>query len=155
MDSLEFRNLERPGIRYPDGGWKSERHFLDFVISGRSLREAVGKPHDLVSIFCFEYGQEQINGAAARLLLKEKADLPNDRRSLFICCECTDLACGAVTALILKQGSVITWERFGYENTYEEVAFGHYEGIGPFKFDLVAYERAVKEAKDELRARAT
>jgi hypothetical protein len=155
MDVLRLIGLKRPGVQHPDGSYKLERRFLDFVINGQSLWEVVGKPRDLVSVFCFEYGQDRINDAAARLLLRENADLPNDRRSLFICSECTDLACGAVTALILKQDSVISWENFGYENTYESVTFKDYEAIGPFRFDVVSYERVLRQAIEDLRGPGT
>jgi hypothetical protein len=55
-----------------------------------------------------------------RLLLREKADLPNERRSLFICAECGDLGCGAITLEVHNENGKISWSNFGYENTCED-----------------------------------
>jgi hypothetical protein len=53
MDALlELVSANRIGVKYPDGTYKSERHFLDFVINGESLWEKVGKQHDMVSALC-------------------------------------------------------------------------------------------------------
>jgi hypothetical protein len=91
---------------------KSKRHFLDFVVDGKSLWEALGKRHDMVSILCAEYSANETAKALGRLLLDQKADLPNDRRSFFVCSECGDLGCGAITAVIVAgPTSLITSSR--------------------------------------------
>src|SRR5215470_15806861 len=116
---LELAPARRSGVKYDGGVYKSERNFLDFVIDGQSLWERVGKTRDFISIFCFEYQREETIKAANRLLLLEKAILPADRRSLFICSECGDIGCGAITALVVREGPSIVWRDFGYENDYE------------------------------------
>jgi hypothetical protein len=58
--------------------------------------------------------------AVDRLLLTSEADFPNERRSLFVCAECGDLGCGAVTLSVTRVGGKVVWSDFGYENTYEE-----------------------------------
>jgi hypothetical protein len=96
--------------------------------------------------------EETIN-AANRLLLTESAVIPNHRRSLFICSECGDIGCGAVTALVIRNGSSIVWKNFGYENNYEEnVLFDDYRQFGPFTFDFAHYERALRQAIESLDA---
>ncbi len=90
--------------------------------------------------------------AVGRLLLREKADLPNDRRSFFVCSKCGDLGCGAITAVVERQGDTITWKAFGYENTYEDkILLDAYSTVGPFTFDATAYERTLVQAMDLLR----
>src|ERR1700676_609117 len=92
MDSLlELTPLIRAGTENANGTFKSERHFIDFVVDGQSLWEALGERHDMVSILCTEYSADETAKAVGRLLLHEKADLPNDRRSFFVCSECGDL----------------------------------------------------------------
>jgi hypothetical protein len=113
----------------------------------------VGKPKDMVSVFYYEYAREETIKAANRLLLTESADLPADRRSLFICSECGDIGCGAITALVVRDGHSIVWKAFGYENNYEEnILLDNYKQIGPFTFGLVHYERTLLQAIESLKA---
>jgi len=154
MDSLlELRPLVRPGAKFAGGGYKSERRFLDFIVDGQSLWELVGKRHDTVSILCFDYSRDEVTKAVRRLLLTEKADLPNDRRSIFICSECGDVGCGAITALVERQNDTVIWKAFGYENNYEhEVWLDDYKTVGPFSFHGVAYDRILVQAMDTLQS---
>jgi len=153
MDSLlELTPLIRPGTRNANGTFKSERHFIDFVVDGQSLWKALGERHDMVSILCAEYSADETAKAVGRLLLNEKADLPNDRRSFFVCSECGALGCGAITAVVERQGDTITWKAFGYENTYEDkILLDAYSTVGPFMFDATTYERTLVQAMDLLR----
>ena len=153
MDSLlELTPLIRAGAQNANGTFKSERHFIDFVVEGQSLWKALGERHDMVSILCTEYSADETAKAVGRLLLHEKADLPNDRRSFFVCSECGDLGCAAITAVVERQGDTITWKAFGYENTYEDkILLDAYSTVGPFMFDATTYERTLVQAMDLLR----
>jgi len=149
---LKLMPLIREGAQNANGTSKSKRHFLDFVVDGESLWEALGKRHDMVSILCAEYSANETAKALGRLLLDQKADLPNDRRSFFVCSECGDLGCGAITAVIERQAEAITWKAFGYENTYEDkILLDAYGTVGPFTFDATAYRRTLIQAMDLLR----
>ncbi|PYL83114.1 MAG: hypothetical protein DMF21_00425 [Verrucomicrobia bacterium] len=149
---LKLMPLIREGAQNAKGTSKSKRHFLDFVVDGESLWEALGKRHDMVSILCAEYSANETAKALGRLLLDQKADLPNNRRSFFVCSECGDLGCGAITAVIERQAETITWKAFGYENTYEnKILLDAYGTVGPFTFDATAYQRTLVQAMDLLR----
>jgi hypothetical protein len=152
MDSrLELRALTRTGLQNSDGTFKSERHFLDFVIDGQSLWETLRKP-DMASVLCAQYVEKETANAVSRLLLNQKADLPNGRRSLFICSECGDLGCGAISVVVERQAESFTWNDFGYENTYEDkISLDAYRTIGPFTFDAIKYEQTLIKAVDLLR----
>ena len=115
---LELLPATRIGVKYPGGVFKSERHFLDFVIDGESLWEKVGKPRDTVSVICFDYSREETVQAVNRLPLTEKSVVPGDRRPLFICSECGDIGCGAVTAFLVREGESIVWKDFGFRATH-------------------------------------
>jgi hypothetical protein len=146
---LNSSQLSVEALKYGDGSYKSERHFLDFAIGGQSLWEKLNKP-DMVSVLCFEYAAKALDEslrAANRILLTEKADHPNDRRSLFICSECGDLGCGAISCVIARDGGVIVWREFGLQNNYEDkVERKRYAEIGPFIVDAASYELAFLEA---------
>lgn len=152
---LELTPLVRAGVQCDNGTFQSERHFLDFVVNGQSLWEALAKRHDMVSILCAEYSADETVKDVNRLLLREKAALPNDRRPVFVCSECGDLGCGAITAVVDKRGETITWKTFGYENNYEDkIWLDDYNAVGPFTFDVMAYERTLLQAMDRLRLAA-
>jgi hypothetical protein len=149
---LQLVSATRIGVKYPGGMSKSERHFLDFVIDGESLWEKVGRPRDTVSIICFEYPREEIVKALNRLLLTERAVIPSDRRSLFICSECGDIGCGAVTASVIREGQSVVWKEFGFENNYEaNIRLDNYKHIGPFTFNWKEYESTLLAAIDNLK----
>jgi hypothetical protein len=151
-DRLTLHSLVRRGERTSIGTDTAERHFLDFVINGKSLWEAVGRRHDTVSILCSEFLLKETIEDVNRLLLKEKANAPNDRRSLFICSQCGDLGCGAITLSVVREGDTVIWKNFAYENNYEpEIDFREYESVGPFQFDGADYERTLREGMDTLK----
>jgi hypothetical protein len=74
----------------------------------------------MVSVLCSDFAESETLNAVDRLLLKSEADLPDDRRSLFVCAECGDLGCGAITISVKRAVDTIVWSDFGYENNYEE-----------------------------------
>ena len=148
---LELVPATRVGVKYAGDASRSERHFLDFVVDSESLWEKVGKPKDSVSIICFEFSREETIKDVNRLLLIEKAAIPEDRRSLFICGECGGFECGAVTASVVRDGKSVVWKDFGFENSYEEnIHLGEYKGIGPYSFDWTPYERTLLQAIDAV-----
>jgi len=152
--TVSFVPAARPGEKYKDGSYRSPRHFLDVVVNGTSLWECLGKRHDMVSVLCRDFAQPESSTAVDRLLLKSEADFPNDRRSLFVCAECGDLGCGAVTLSVRRVGGKVVWSDFGYENTYEEqVLRDDFADVGPFEFDSSQYESALLDAVRQLETK--
>jgi hypothetical protein len=155
-DRLTLHPLIRIGERTQAGAYKSERHFLDFVVNGKSLWKAIGESRDRVSVLCAEYLLEDTSRAVNRLLLTADAIIPNDRRYLFICSECGDLGCGAITLTVAKEGDAVLWKNFGYENNYDtEIEFDEYKGVGPFKFDRADYEKTLRVGIERLKTMKT
>jgi hypothetical protein len=152
---LQLISAIRVGMKLPNGAYKSERHFLDFTIDGQSLWGKIGRSRDSVSVLCRDFVLSETIRAANRLLLFEPADCPDDRRSLFVCAECGDLGCGAVTASIVREDDEIVWKDFGYENNYEQnIVMDEYRSVGPFRFDSAAYEHALFKAIEQLAAKS-
>jgi hypothetical protein len=84
--------------------------------------------------------------SARRLLLEEPADLPDNRRSLYVCPECGELECGAITAVIERKGDRIIWRDFSFQSNSDNVTpiRGHRDIS--FAFDRAQYNQALKGA---------
>ena len=83
----------------------------------------------------------------SRLLGNEPPDFPNNRQSLYVCAECADLGCGAVSVVIERSGNEVVWRDFGYQNNYDDsIDLESYEYIGPFRFEAKAYGEAIGSA---------
>ena len=137
--SLQLRPKTRDG-----GMGVTPREFLDFVVDGQALSERIGG--DLVSCLGWLMTAENTR-AVHRLLREEPPDFPNDRRSLYICPECGDLGCGAVSVVIEKTGNTVVWRDFGYQNNYEDtVNFAAYADLGSFVFERTEYENVIRRA---------
>jgi hypothetical protein len=148
---LELRPAERPG-----GGGKTRRDFLDFVVDGRSLfDELTRRGHDLVS--CLGWGDPAWRAeGAARLLRRVEPDLPGGRTALFVCPECGDLDCGAVSAVVAREGEAIVWRDLAFEHAYMAEGGRGVEplpGLGPFRFHPAEYHAALAPLADARAGR--
>jgi hypothetical protein len=126
------------------GNEPKPRPFLDFVIDGGSMFRLF-KDNGLDVISCLGWGpnSEQLK-AVRRLLLDAPADLPENRRSIYICHIDGDIACGAVTVKIETTDDAIIWKEFGFEYGYSVDGEYHVEldslkDVGPFTFDKLDY----------------
>jgi len=133
------------------GGTRTDRSFLDFVVDGTSLYDAIGRRSDLISTLWVQpeaapEAAEEQQKAVRRLLGSEQGDLPGDRVSLYVCPECGDLGCGAITLKIEFDVEEVIWYDFGHENNYEEsIDRAPYSSIGPFRFDRQTYENLLRQ----------
>jgi hypothetical protein len=150
--TLTLLPLLRPGEKLSERTFKSQRRFLDLVVNRVSLWERLGKPHDMVSVLCADFVESETLNAVNGLLLKSESDLPNGRRLLFVCAECGDLGCGAITISVRRAAESVVWSDFGYENNYEAgVSLDDYKDVGPFEFEFHQYESALLDAVAQLR----
>jgi hypothetical protein len=135
LNSLSLAQASRRG-----GGGRTERTFLDLVVDGQSLFEEFrARGFDVIS--CLGWGPPAWQAEAVeRLLRKRPPDLPNERTSLFICPECGDLDCGAISITLRRDQDAVVWEDFAFENTYDpELRRDKLTDLGPFRFDARAY----------------
>jgi hypothetical protein len=128
--------------RHVSGPDRVDRSFLDFVVDGLSLYDEIGRRSDRVStLWISPPAADEEQKAVRRLLRHEQGDLPGDRVSLYVCPECGDVGCGAITLKIEFAVDDVIWSDFGYENTHEEsIDRASYGSIGPFRFSRQAYE---------------
>ena len=139
--TLEVTWTTRPG-----GEGRTERHFLDFVIDGVALSSLVG---DFISPFGWLDANEE-SASLDRLLRKSPPDVAGGRTTLYICPECGDLGCGAITLSVQSEPGVIIWKDFGIQNNYEDVVHTeHFQKIGPFIFDANQYHELLQRIRSE------
>ena len=156
MDTIATANLFREGGSSGGATWQ-ERRSVDFVINGQSLFSAAGAGKlDMCGRFSAE--TEKWNHESARaFLLENKADegLNAGRFMVFVCSECGDLGCGAITCEISRDGDCFVWQSFAYENGYDPdmTDFDSYAHIGPFCFREDDYRRAIHEAENTEQGR--
>lgn len=140
----ELSSLRLEWKRRPGGGGCTEREFLDFIVDDQALSQFVGD-----QISCLGCVPDENATAVRRLLLQEPADLPDNRRTLYVCPECGDIGCGVISLVVQAEGNKVIWRDFGYENDYEGVVHGQgFEELGPFVFNRTEYEKVIKEALD-------
>jgi hypothetical protein len=153
MGYLSFAPLHRPSSPIAEGGLRSERNSLDFVVDGVSLYNLVGAVRfDFIGLLgwsSLECDQESVRS----LLLEGPTTLPQGRQSLFVCAECGDVGCGALTAELSLQDGHYIWKAFAYENNYDSSVTDtrSFDELGPFLFPESHYRIALSAA---LSARA-
>lgn len=147
--TLEFRWASRAGV-----GGKTARPYLDYIVNGRPLAELLSlQRFDLIGRLGWGALREQ-KRAVDRLLLHDHSDLPSGRYMIFICPECGDMGCGAITAAIEKSAEHFIWRDFGYENDSDQVTprLEEFAAIGPFYFGVAAYLQTFETARRELKS---
>jgi hypothetical protein len=121
-----------PGVReeagVAGGGRKSRREYWEFVVDGEPLFPAQD----------FD-----------PLIGRSVPPLPGSRVPLYVCAECGDLGCGAVTVIIDWTETNVVWRDFGYQNDYEPFTEDDvFTGVGPFEFDRARYEAVLEQFAD-------
>jgi len=151
VSQLSFSVASRPFVKL-DGASKSERTYIDFLVDGASLGEHFRKlGYDLVSAMTREFLSSERNKATQRLLLVEPPDCPDGRSTLYVCAECADLGCGAVTVCVERADYKIVWRDFDYENDYEpRYNDKNLAILGPFEFDASQYDETIRLALETI-----
>lgn len=132
---------------------KTVRSFLDFGVDGRSLYGVmVESGFDNVSpIWLDATAAAATDMAIARLLGEEPGDAPGGRVSVYVCAECGDLGCGAVTVQLDVGSDRVTWSDWGYQTNYEDAV--HRDDLPPLStltFDRAQYEDVLRRARGEI-----
>lgn len=124
---------------------KQEQVYWDFVVNGKSLLDylyPVGI--DLISPFGWidnkEYEQQILREFCVEILPESE----NDRTMFYVCPECADISCGAITGKIVENAEgYIVWKDFGYENDYEGI-LERYDNVS-FSFEKTHYLHTIKQ----------
>ena len=142
-DQLELATLHRIGKPQ-----KRERHTFDFVVNGLSLFKATkALRSDLCgSLSNPQFEREVALRVNARITAMLTSDVPiaGHRVPLFVCPECGDLGCGAITALASRTDLGVRWSDFAYENGFDFTS--RIDLVGSFEFEWAAYLAEIKRS---------
>ncbi|MGW3145031.1 oxidoreductase [Streptomyces sp. NPDC001177] len=133
----------RAGGLLADGGYQVHRDFVDFIVDGRPLLFELSDL-DAVSPLASDVPPAIFTAQVRSLLLESEAPLPDGRYVVYGCPECEDLACGAVTAVIERDGDDYIWRDFAWQTEDRaDLELNGYHGIGPFRFHGDEYRAAL------------
>ncbi|AKJ09408.1 oxidoreductase [Streptomyces incarnatus] len=138
----------RAGGVLADGGYQVHRDFVDFVVDGRPLLFRLSDL-DAVSPLASDVPPAIFTAQVRALLLEAEPPLPDGRFVIYGCPECADLACGAVTAVIERDGEDYVWRDFAWQTDERaDLELNGYHGIGPFRFRGADYRAALGALMD-------
>lgn len=134
MDTLTFEKAKRQ-----IGSNQTPREFFDFIVSGQSLRKILDIENaDYISPLGWGINKEYDNYILNVFRLKEKSELSSGRTMLYVCPECGDIDCGAITAIIKDYDDRIIWTEFGFETEYNGLT-EKYDPVKQIEFKRAEY----------------
>ena len=113
MEKLEFIKKRR----------NRKQEYWDFVINEKPLFDYF-RPlcKDLISPFGWGANKDSEHQILKEFCLEILPILENGRSMFYVCPECGDIGCGAITGRISEnEKGQIEWGDFRYENDYEEI----------------------------------
>jgi len=141
----------RAGGVLANGDYQVHRDFVDFIVDGRPLLFQLSDL-DAVSPLASDVPPAIFTEQVRSLLLEAEAPLPDGRYVIYGCPECADLACGAVTAIIEREGEEgedYIWRDFAWQTDEQaDLELNGYHGIGPFRFHGAGYREALAALLD-------
>lgn len=139
--SLELRWRVRAGA-----GGRTEHRHLDFLVDGVSLYDQLRIGDQVTPLGCWLPDAER---EYIQKLLAASGRVP-----LYVCAECGDLGCGAITALVERTSDGFVWRDFAFENNYDASITDaeSYRAVGPFVFNKTEYWRVLSERATTLSA---
>jgi hypothetical protein len=76
------------------------------------------------------------------------------RIPLYVCAECGDLGCGAITVLVERTPDGFVWRDLAFENNYDASITDaeSYRAVGPFVFNKTEYWQVLNKRAATLSA---
>lgn len=143
LSRLALAPLHRPGVRLSGGVNVTERWTWDFVVDGWPLSAAVSG--DVVGALGWGDAAWE-RSVVDRLLGRTPPDVMPNRVALYVCPECGDLGCGAVTAALAHEDDRVVWRDFRWERDWEGAPDDRALPFGPFRFARETYSRLLLAA---------
>lgn len=98
-----------------------ESHYLDFAINGQPLAHRLPVAPDMTSTLNRAWLHSVESSNLELLGKRPTVGLDTGRVYLYVCGECGDLGCGAITAALEVKPDRITWSQFAWEDGYDPV----------------------------------
>ena len=118
---------------------QTPREYLDFFVSGRSLKTILNiQDSDYFTPFEWSSSHDHKKHFLNVFRLNERSELATGRVMIYVCAECGDIDCGAITAVIKDCGESMVWSEFGYETDYAGLT-EKYLQIEQIKFERSSY----------------
>ncbi|MGW6462231.1 oxidoreductase, partial [Streptomyces sp. NPDC055078] len=129
----------RAGGVLANGVSQAHRDFMDFIVDGQPLLFQLCDL-DAVSPLASDVPPAILTAEVRTLLLEAPTPLGGGRCVIYACPECESLECGAVTAVIERDGDDVIWRDFAWQTSEQaDLDLNGYHGIGPFRFQGDAY----------------
>jgi len=116
----------------------SRKWFLDFIIDGVSLYDEISKQTDYISFLGWS-GRPDLEGEDIKRLLGDgEPNASEGQCTIYVCPECGDIGCGAITVRVEKTGDSVSWSNFAEQNTNYELAvqvLSPIHSLGHYTFD--------------------
>jgi hypothetical protein len=150
VSTFDITRLDRPNNGNGDPRKRMQRQSWDFVIDGASLC-TIWRDRDVTGALAVGESVGLVE-AVAKLTGAAEPDYPPDRVAIFVCPDCGDLGCGAITVAVRHDGDTVTWSDFRWEVNWfaddPDEATVRYE-LGPFVFSTPDYLGVLKRALAE------
>jgi hypothetical protein len=147
-NSLEIQVAERQAESH-GGITRTGRVYAEFLIDGMPL-SAIAKRMASDNISSLGWGAKEFQDQIVSRLLVESEPASDDRVPLYVCPECGDLACGALTAKVERDGNDIVWSDFAYETGLDldppDLNRPVFADVGPYRFAVSKYEPVIRAA---------
>ncbi|MFF3612152.1 oxidoreductase [Streptomyces sp. NPDC002580] len=138
----------RAGGVLTNGDYQVHREFVDFVVDGRPLLFQLSDL-DAVSPLASDVPPAIFTAQVRGLLLEADAPLDGGRHIIYGCPECEGIECGAVTAVIEREGDDYVWRDFAWQTGERaDLERNGYHAIGPFRFHGTEYRAALNALLD-------
>jgi hypothetical protein len=126
---------------------KNERTYFDFIVSGQSLRTILNADNQGL-ISPFGWGNNDYELEIIKEFRGQKIpQIPSKRLMIYVCADCGDIGCGAITADLEINDDKVIWKNFGYEDNSSEIDFNSFKDIPPFEFKRADYFEKFKNIK--------
>lgn len=138
----------RAGGVLAGGDSRVHRDAVDFVVGGSPLLSRLSGL-DAVSPLASDVPPAILTAQVRGLLLEAEAPLDGGRHVIYGCPECRSIECGAVTAVVERDGDDYVWRDFAWQTGERaDLERNGYHGVGPFRFHGPEYRGALDSLCD-------